>query len=158
MKKISGTLIIISISIILSSYAWAGGSVKECLEKGIFGQISCLSDLAAEREDASVCGAAAHEGVKYQCYAVAAEKLGDWNTCYEIPTDSKDGIELRDLCISDVAEKNADSDLCKKIETANFKDSCYLKVWRKTGDSTLCEKISDAGIKSMCTGEPVMVE
>jgi hypothetical protein len=146
------------ISLSLSPQACAADNASECLEKGIFKQISCLSDLAASKGRASVCDAAEHEGVKYQCYAVAAEKLGDWKACFEIPAKSREHVELRDVCISDVADKTADSDLCDKIETSNFKDSCYLKVKNKTGDSALCSRISDTGIKSMCTGEPVMVE
>ncbi len=142
----------------MSSPSWARDNVEECLKKGIIEQIGCLSDLAAKDDDPSVCSAAAHEGVKYQCFAVAAEKIGDWETCLKIPPKSKERIELRDICISDVAEKKVNSSLCEKIQTGNFKDSCYLKVYRKTGDSALCEAISDPGIKSLCTGEPVMVE
>lgn len=159
MNCTAGKLILISLSILLlSSFSSAVDKVEECLKKGIFEQIGCLSDLAAKNGDASVCDSAAHEGVRYQCYAVTAEKIGDWETCLEIPLKSKEHVELRDLCISDVAKKNVDSTLCEKIQTGNFKDSCYLKVYRKTNDSSLCENISDPGIKSLCTGEPVIVE
>jgi hypothetical protein len=154
------SLIFLSLPVVLlpAQLAGARSSAEECLTKGIIEQIGCLSDLAAGEKDASVCDAAAHEGVKYQCYAVAAEKLGHWETCLEIPPKSKEHIELRDVCISDVAENNKDSSLCEEIETRNFRDSCYLKVYRKTGDSALCGKISDPGLKSMCTGEPVYVK
>jgi hypothetical protein len=154
------SLIFLSLPVIALSaqLAWAQGSAEECLTQGIIEQIGCLSDLAARKKDASVCGAASHEGVRYQCYAVAAEKLGHWKTCLEIPPKSTEHVELRDVCISDVAENKKDSSLCEKIETGNFRDSCYLKVYQKTGDSALCDKISDPGLKSMCTGEPVYVK
>jgi hypothetical protein len=151
-------LLSLVVFLLSTSPSWAQDSVEECLSKGILDQIGCLSDLAAKKKDASVCDATPHEGVKYQCYAVAAEKLGDWKTCLEIPPKSKDHIELRDICISDVAEEKKDSTLCEKIKTGNFRDSCYLKVYRETGDSALCDRISDPGLKSSCTGEPVIVK
>lgn len=154
------SLIFLSLPVVLLSVspAWAQGSAEECFAQGIIDQIRCLSDLAARKKDASVCDIASHEGVKYQCYAVAAEKLGDWETCLEIPPGSKEHIELRDICISDVAENDKDSDLCEEIRTRNFRDSCYLKIYQETGEDALCDKISDPGLKSLCTGEPVYVK
>jgi hypothetical protein len=155
-----GWAIVLSLAVFLLSApsAWAQGSVEECLAQGLIEQITCLSDLAAAKKDPSLCDAAKHEGVKYQCYAVAAEKLGDWKICFDIPREPDESLKLRDLCISDVAEKAGDAALCEKIQTRNFKDSCYLKVYGKTGDEALCEKIADPGLKSLCTGEPVLVK
>ncbi len=151
-------LLTLAILFLSNTTLWAQEPTEECLALGILEQIGCFSDLAAKEEDASACDAAEHEGVRYQCYAVAAEKLGDWKACLEIPPKSREHMDLRDVCISDVAEKDENPALCGKIESRNFRDSCFLKVYRRTGDSSLCGRISDPRIKSSCTGEPVIVE
>jgi hypothetical protein len=157
-KKYWPMLLLPAVVFLSASSSWARGPVEECLSKGTVEQIGCFSDLAVNNKDAAACDAAKHEGVRYQCYAVTAEKLGDWRICLEIPPKSKDHIELRDICISDVAEKSEDSALCERIRTGNFRDGCYLKVYRRTGDSALCGRVSDPGLKSSCTGEPVLVK
>jgi hypothetical protein len=96
--------------------------------------------------------------VRYQCYAIYAERRSNPDVCEEIPPKSADYIGLRDVCISDVAEKVGDFTLCEKVQTQGLRDSCYLKIFNKTGDTSLCEKIQDNGLKSGCTGKPVDIK
>ena len=49
---------------------------ESCIDKAdVFEQIKCLTDQAVELNDVAVCDRSKHVGVKYQCYAIYAEKL-----------------------------------------------------------------------------------
>jgi hypothetical protein len=132
---------------------------KSCIDKAnVFEQIKCLTNRAVELKDVAVCDRSKHVGVKYQCYAIYAEKVGNWEICNRIPTDNKDLLNLKSICISDVAKKLMKEELCEKVDVLGFKDGCYMKIAESTGNKTLCEKISDSGIKSLCTGEPIYIK
>lgn len=121
-------------------------------------RIECYATLATDEDDPSVCGRSSHEGVKYQCYAVLAERRGSKELCNEIPSRSPDHKKLRDVCISDVAAQTLSPILCEEIQTVGLRDSCYVKIGQQTKDTTLCQRIQDPGLRSLCTGQPVMVE
>jgi hypothetical protein len=132
---------------------------KACGKKGnLIDQMLCYAALATKHEDVSICNAASHEGMRYQCYAIYAERRSNPDVCEEIPPKSADYIGLRDVCISDVAEKVGDFTLCEEVQTQGLRDSCYWKIAKKTGDTSLCEKIQDKVLKSGCTGKPVYIE
>lgn len=132
---------------------------KACGKKeNLFDQILCYAALATKHDDFSICNAASHEGVRYQCYAIYAERRSNPDICEEIPPKSADHKALRDACISDVAKKIGDFTLCEKVQTQGLQDSCYWGIAKKTGDTSLCEKIQDNGLKSGCTGKPVDIE
>lgn len=126
--------------------------------ENVFKQIECYVTLATDEEDPSMCGLSSHDGVKYQCYAILAERLGSRDLCDQIPLASLDHQELRDICISDVAKKILNYVVCDEIQTMGLRDSCYAKIGQETKNTTLCEKIQDPGLRSMCSGVPVMVE
>ncbi len=68
-----------SVLAFLPDGAAAQESYPNCeLVQNLFEQIECFSSLAVEKKDMAVCDGALHEGVRYQCYAVFAEKLGRW--------------------------------------------------------------------------------
>ena len=121
-------------------------------------RIECYATLATDEDDPSVCGQSSHEGVKYQCYAILAERRGSKELCNEIPSRSSDHKKLRDVCISDVAAQTLSPLLCEEIQTVGLRDSCYAKIGQQTNDTTLCQRIQDPGLRSICTGQPVMVE
>jgi hypothetical protein len=127
-------------------------------KKNLIDQLLCYAALATKLDDVSICDAASHEGVRYQCYAIYAERRSKPDVCEAIPSKSAELKGLRDVCISDVAKKAGDFTLCAKIETQGLRDSCYLGVAKKTGDTSICEKIQDKGLKSGCTGKPVYVQ
>ena len=132
---------------------------KSCeKKKNLFNQILCYTALATKLDDVSICDAASHEGVRYQCYAIYAELRSKPDVCEAIPSKSAELKGLRDVCISDVAKKAGDFTLCKKIKTQGLRDSCYLGVAKKTGDTSICDKIQDKGLKSSCTGKPVYIK
>ena len=132
---------------------------ESCIDKAdVFEQIKCLTDRAVELNDVAVCDRSKHVGVKYQCYAIYAEKAGNWEICNRIPTDNKDLLDLKSICISDVAKELLKEELCEKVDVLGFKDGCYMKIAESTDNKILCEKISDPGIKSLCTGEPIYLE
>lgn len=122
-----------------------------------FEQIDCYVTLATSSDDPSACNQAAHEGVKYQCYAILAERRSSTELCDAIPATSQDHRDLRDICISDVAKKVADPHLCERVQSAGLRDGCYSLIGQKTGNKALCEKIQDPGLKSLCSGESVIV-
>ena len=153
--------------LIISSYVSAQESSnadtsldeKTCGEKkNLIDQILCYAALATNLDDVSICDAASHEGVRYQCYAIYAERQSKPDVCEAIPLKSAELKGLRDVCISDVAKKVGDFTLCEKIKTQGLRDSCYLGVAKKTGDTSICEKIQDKGLKSTCTGKPVYIQ
>jgi hypothetical protein len=127
-----------------------------CLEdRDLFEQITCLVELAVHEEDVSICDAATHGGVRYQCYAMVAEKLGNLDICGKIPSgDQGETGQLHDLCVSDVAVNLKDYELCQRIKTPGLRDGCYLQIYQQTDDMSLCEMIQDRGMKSLCTGKP----
>jgi hypothetical protein len=132
---------------------------KVCEEnESLLGQTLCLSSLATKQDDFLICNAASHEGVKYQCYAIYAERRSTPDVCEEIPPTSTEHKDLRDSCISDVAKDNGDFILCEKVQSQGLRDSCYWGIAKQTGDTALCEKIHDNGLKSDCTGKPVYVD
>lgn len=153
--------------LIISNYVSAGESSnadssldeKTCgKKKNLIDQILCYAALATKLDDVSVCDAASHDGVRYQCYAIYAERRSKPDVCEAIPLKSAELKGLRDVCISDVAKKAGDFTLCEKIKTQGLQDSCYLGVAKNTGDTSICEKIKDKGLKSGCTGTPVYVQ
>ena len=127
-------------------------------KKNLIDQLLCYAALATKLDDVSICNAASQEGVRYQCYAIYAERRFKPDVCEAIPSKSAELKDLRDVCISDVAKKAGDFTLCEKIETQGLRDSCYLGVAKKTGNTSICEKIQDKGLKSGCTGKPVYVQ
>lgn len=122
------------------------------------GRITCLADAASESRELTICDRASQEGVRYQCYAVYAERRSDPDACFRIPDTEEDLVDLRDICLSDVAALVGRPELCQGVQAPGLRDSCYLKVHQSTGDTTLCQRIQDPGLKSTCTGEPVRVD
>jgi hypothetical protein len=131
-----------------------------CLEnKDLFEQITCLVELAVRENDDTICDAAIHTGVRYQCYAMVAEKLGNLDICGKIPSGvGGETGQLHDLCVSEVAVNLKDYELCQRIKAPGLRDGCYLEIYRQTDDMSLCEMIQDAGMKSLCTGKPSSVK
>ena len=135
------------------------GNTDACLGEGnAYDQLMCLVDLGEAERASAPCMAAANPGVRWQCVAIVAERIDDSGLCAEIPVDIPDGQELRDVCLSDIAEARASGALCADIATPGLKDSCYLGAVRAGADATLCGEIADAALKSACTGEPVTVD
>jgi hypothetical protein len=133
---------------------------KQVCEKkeNLLDQILCFAALATKHDDFLICNAASHEGVKYQCFAIYAERRSNPDVCEEIPPKSSEHKDLRDSCISDVAKQNGDFTLCEKVQAQGLRDSCYWGIAKQTGDTSLCEKIQDSGLKSGCTGKPVYID
>lgn len=132
------------------------GDTDACLdEDNAYNRLMCLVDLGETKDGSGPCMAAEDPGIRWQCVAIVAERIDRPGLCGEIPVDMEDGRELRDVCLSDIAEARADGALCADIETPGLRDSCYLKVVRAGADAALCEEIGDAALKSACTGEPV---
>lgn len=118
----------------------------------------CFADRAVEAGSTSPCDEASGEGVRYQCYAVYAERVETVEPCRRIPTTSADLRDLRDVCVGDVAEVTGRAELCAEVAADGLRDSCWLSVYRQTGDRTLCDRIEDRALKSLCTDEPVRIE
>jgi hypothetical protein len=123
--------------------------------KSPFEQISCFVRVAQETRDPEVCTDATSLGVRLQCFAILAERMDQLELCNRITGVSSDEVQLRDLCISDVAVLRLAPEFCAGLVTPGFRDSCYLKIFRKNGDAALCERIEDPGLRSACDGEPV---
>ena len=131
----------------------------ECAsQQDLLGQVVCYANAAKTVNDLAPCDQAVHEGVRYQCYAIFAEHAVSAEVCRQIPSKSEQHRSLIDVCLSDVALKAGNPDICESILTPGLRDSCYFKLAKKSGNQSLCEKITDKGIKSACTGKPVMIE
>ncbi len=66
--------------LILSTYVSAEKSSNGDMQLGekacgkkekLFDQILCYAALATKHDDVSICNAASHAGVRYQCYAIS---------------------------------------------------------------------------------------
>ena len=137
----------------------ATANVDECNSKtNLLEQVSCYTAVAKANNDLAFCAQASHEGVRYQCYVIFAEHHASPDICLEIPSATEGHSSLIDSCLSDVAMKAHNPDICERIETTGLRDSCYLKLAKKVNQLALCEKILDVGLKSACTGEPVIVK
>ena len=159
MKKIFVLFLVVIIQLLTINQIAYPQATESCIDKeDVFEQIKCLTDRAVELNDVAVCDRSKHVGVKYQCHAIYAEKVGNWEICNRIPTDNKDLLDLKSMCISDVAKKLMKEELCEKVDVLGFKDGCYMKIAESTDNKILCEKISDPGIKSLCTGEPIYIK
>lgn len=159
MKRIVILFLVVIIQLLTTNHIAYPQASESCIDNtDVFEQIKCLADRAFELSDVAVCDRSKHTAVKYQCYAIYAEKAGNWEICNRIPTDNKDLMDLKSICISDVAEDLLKEDLCEKIDVLAFKDGCYMKIAESTDNKILCEEISDPGIKSLCTGDPTYIE
>ncbi len=95
--------------------------------------------------------------MRYQCYAIFAERKDDLEACEAIPAEGEDLTTLHGVCISDIAVNRSDSELCARVEPEGIRDGCYLKVAEATDNRELCDKIVDRGLKSTCSGDTVWV-
>lgn len=121
-----------------------------CADMDLLERVGCFADLAVREGDLGGCDAAAHEGVKYQCYAVVAERQDDPLVCRKIPLATAEHLSLRDLCLSDIAKNRRDPEICSEVETVGFRDGCYFAVAEETSDLTLCTRINDDGLNRLC--------
>jgi len=142
-----------------SSHAAESTARTDCPTiENVVDQILCFADEAEAAGRLAACDAASAEGVRFQCYAIYAERAQTVEPCRLIPTEDEDLSDLRDACVSDVAKVTKQPDLCEEIGSHGLRDSCWLQVFRETGDAGLCDRIEDARLRSLCTGEPVYVE
>jgi len=93
----------------------------------------------------TACDEANEQAVRYQCYAIFAERTGTATPCRRIPTSDQDYRQLRDVCLADVAAALGSSDLCEEVQSDGLRDGCWLSTSRRTGDQTLCERIGPDG-------------
>lgn len=160
LKKVSlqfllGTLLLLWTAVSLGT----DRNIEECASyENLFEQVVCYAGAAKTINDLNPCDQAMHDGVRYQCYAIFAEHSASPDVCHKIPSNTNEHRSLIDVCLSDVALKAHDPDICESILTPGLRDSCYFKLARKLGKHVLCEKIKDDGLKTVCTGKPVIVE
>lgn len=93
-----------------------------------------------------------------ECYAIFAEHSASPAVCQKIPSKTQEHRSLIDVCLSDVAQKANDPNICETIITSGLRDSCYLKLAKKSGKHALCEKIKDDGLKSVCSEKSVIAD
>ena len=149
---------VLSMTLLPHAAAAQEDEAARCLrEAGKLERLLCLSRLAHQANDSGVCFASQDKGVRWQCIAIYAEHARDAELCDSIPDRDAEYRDLRDACISDVAEAREEPELCARLVTPGLRDSCYLKLFRATGEASLCAEIADPGLKSACTGRPVTV-
>lgn len=141
-----------------AKYAYSK-SVDDCASSSnLIEQISCYASLAKADNNLFYCDKAAHKGVRYQCYAIYAEYSNAPEICHKIPSVSEDHKSLIDICLSDVALKTNNANLCESIKSSGLRDSCYFKLADNLNNTLMCENIQETGLKSMCYEEPVVIE
>jgi len=134
-------------------------NIDECASyENLFEQVSCYAAAAKTINDLAPCNQAVHEGVRYQCFAIFAEHSASPDICHKIPSKTDEHRSLIDVCLSDVALKAHNPNICESISTSGLRDSCYFNLAKELGKFALCEKINDDGLKSVCTGKPVIAE
>ena len=58
--------------------------------------------------------------------------------------------DLKDTCISNIAEVQLDKSYCIKIDSTKIKDSCYSSIARSINDNSVCREILSDGIRDSC--------
>jgi hypothetical protein len=118
---------------------------------GLIEQVACYADLAVGTGNLEACEQAGHEGVRYQCLAVFAERTEDPIPCRQIPETTEEHLELKDLCLSDVTKARMDPALCEEISVPGFRDGCFFGVAQGIPDPNLCARITDEGLRNQCS-------
>ena len=119
------------------------GNVNYC-EKITGNKSSCYSDIAARRDDLSICDKIESDNYsKDECYMRIATKRGDSSLCNEL------GNKLREQCYNQISIQKADFSFCEKLLGAE-QYQCYyyamtlsLNYFDVNQDerSSLCEDI-----------------
>ena len=159
--KIVSVLFLIGTFLFLSTTITLGtnDNIDECASyENLFEQISCYESAAKKIRDLAPCDQTVHEGVRYQCYTFFAEHSASPDVYQKIHSKTQEHRSLIDVCLSDVAQKANDPNICETIMNWGLRDSCYLKIANKLGKHALCEKIKDDGLKSVCNGKSVIVD
>ncbi|MBT8137393.1 MAG: hypothetical protein KJO54_10310 [Gammaproteobacteria bacterium] len=144
----------------MTAVLWSSctGPAPSCDGLDLFGQVGCYADLAVSRHDVEACSGAVHDGVRNQCYAVAAGRLDQLDACDRIEPLSPEHIELRDVCISDIALLRRNAALCGRLDTRTLQDTCLFRIYQITGETALCADIADNGLRNLCDDTQVIIK
>ncbi len=112
----------------------------------------CIRDVVKDTEDHSVCEkleepqAEAIPDEIDECYYIVGYYSHKASACSEVKDEGK-----RTKCLLNVAEQNADTDICnERLTKTEDKNECYMKIAKSQDHERYCDEISDATKKENC--------
>ena len=100
----------------------------------------CLSNLAIEEKDVSICSQAPQS-----CLSIVWREFPEESICAEI-----ENAESKDQCYSHVAFVKKAAGICRYISSINERDSCIYTSSRVGADISHCSKISTISLRDSC--------
>ena len=70
--------------------------------------------------------------------------------CFEGYGDIEKIAAVASFCVTELATKYKDQDVCEQILVGEEKDKCYQSLAKEIQDSTVCNKISNEAIAMSC--------
>ncbi|UCF20897.1 MAG: hypothetical protein JSU87_05700 [Gemmatimonadota bacterium] len=132
-----------------------GAVIQGCEEIAkTFERVRCLVEFAAQQGDRGICNESQDEFVSYQCYGLYAQRMDDLDACELIPMDDPELATLRTGCITAIALKRDDVELCESFENQSNRDACHMRFARETGKREYCTKIINETLEQICMTEP----
>jgi len=118
----------------------------QCTSKPI---VPCCGDSICEEQEscADDCEEKAEAGLTLE----EIKEISKSNPGKAITECEKiDVPDLKDTCISNVAEAQRNKNYCSRLGNARIKDSCYSSIAKFTGDHSVCEDIQASSRKDSC--------
>ncbi len=128
-----------------------GAVIQDC--EGIaktFDRIRCLGEFAAQQGDRQICAESEDEFVRYQCYGLYAQRKDDLDACDLIPLDDPELLILHTACVTEIAVKRDEVELCANLERQSSRDACYLRFAEVSREPEHCERVINPAIKRDC--------
>lgn len=105
-------------------------------------QESCIADCRKTEPFPTVISTETLEEIKELARVNPSKALQQCNQI-EVP-------DLKDTCVSNIAEVQHNKDQCSKIANVKIKDLCYSNIAKIINDNSLCEQISIDSRKDSC--------
>jgi hypothetical protein len=119
---------------------------------------SCISGIAIEKKDANLCFRVSDPEEKAQCIkfvgiqGMISDELGGigfWNLSLCNSKEMSASEDAHDFCISMVAARNINPDLCEQVRDEDSRNTCFLAL-SLAGDTSVCTRIADDMLKDHC--------
>ncbi|MFC1768421.1 hypothetical protein ACFLZX_01530 [Nanoarchaeota archaeon] len=103
----------------------------------------CISELAIEKIDTSLCEQCELKEVRNSCIADIAITTGDKSIC-------ENAGESKDYCLHTVIVNSRNHEHCSDISGEYWKDLCYTEFAKNLTNEGLCEKITNIVTRDEC--------
>lgn len=119
--------------------------LRECEQAESQGE--CLTDLAIDSRDVSLCDKLEDEGSKDDCYNLSNSLIGDIVACEKVQNET-----IREGCYLRLAIRKKDLSFCEKINYQFALNECYLKTAAFKKDTSICDRLPIQTDRDFCYG------